>query len=611
MRKQLAVAGIALFPFIVTSAHAQVVIDWRVVGDPGNPPDPTTGFGSVPYEYRIGTYEVTNTQYAMFLNAVAASDPNALYSTSMETQLRGGIIRSGTDGSYTYAVKPNMGNKPVNFVSWYDAARMCNWITNGQGSGDTESGVYTLTSQNSISAITRDLSNPDQVFIPTEDEWYKAAYYQPAAQGGDSDDYWLYATQSNTGPTIATATATGDVANPAQDVANYLAGADWNGVNGNVTTVGSAQSVTFYGALDMNGNVVEWNETAFGTFSRGIRGGSIGSNQLSLAATARFSVNANNNFANNVGFRLAAGAPPQPLILTGSDAGIIADGDIIDYVTLADSASLNVTGGTIRDGLDIGGQRFSVRNTQMGSDATIDISGGILEGTLQITEGDRTTISGGTFEDALGVSSSTCTISGGLYRGGVTISSDAFSIAGGFYEGGVVFRGDAEGVISGFNLIEPERINAQQQSVVRMTGGLSASLSVSDDAEFTYAGGAINGFVNLTGATSTLIIEGVAFYQSGELIDFDGATELRFDTADDFFAFVPADTMGGSDQFIAETIEVTFGPGKDAGSVRAISSTTWGGEIVLRLVEPSGSFDVNVDGIVDFFDLSDLLNALP
>jgi hypothetical protein len=116
-----------------------------------------------------------------------------------------------------------MGDKPVNYTSWYDAARFSNWMTNGQGSGGTESGVYTFDGVDSISAITRDLNNPNQVFIPTEDEWYKAAYHQPAAQGGDSDDYWLYATQSNSVPTIASATSTGDVANPGPNVVELLA----------------------------------------------------------------------------------------------------------------------------------------------------------------------------------------------------------------------------------------------------------------------------------------------------------------------------------------------------------------------------------------------------
>ena len=265
-------AALLLTAAAASTVSAQVNMAWSTVGNAGNAPDPTTGFGSVGYDYRIGTYEVTNSQYAAFLNSVAASDPNGLYNTSMGANARGGITRSGSDGSYTYSVRENFGDKPVNYVSWFDAARMSNWMTNGQGSGGTESGVYTFDGVTSISGITRDLSNPNQLFLPTENEWYKAAYHQPAAQGGDADNYWLYATQSNSVPTVASATSTGDVANPGQDVVNYQQGADWNGQDGNVTTVGSAGSTSFYGAFDMNGNVWEWNETLIGSF-RGLRGG--------------------------------------------------------------------------------------------------------------------------------------------------------------------------------------------------------------------------------------------------------------------------------------------------------------------------------------------------
>jgi formylglycine-generating enzyme required for sulfatase activity len=282
-RSTLATAAAASL-FVTTSAIAQpVTIDWSTVGNAGNAPDPLNsndvpGIGVVAYEYRIGTYEVTNAQYAAFLNSVAASDPNGLYNALMGSDARGGITRSGTDGSYTYTTRPNMGDKPVNFVSWFDAARMCNWMTNGQGSGGTESGVYTLDGVDSISAITRDLSNPNQVFIPNEDEWYKAAYHQPTDQGGDTDDYWLYATQSNLVPTVASTTSIGDVANPGQDVVNYLR------LDGNVTTVGSAGSTSFYGAFDMNGNVWEWNETLLGFF-RGLRGGSFNTGESFLRSS--------------------------------------------------------------------------------------------------------------------------------------------------------------------------------------------------------------------------------------------------------------------------------------------------------------------------------------
>jgi formylglycine-generating enzyme len=316
-------------------AAAQVEIEWVTVGNAGNAADPLTGFGSVSYEYRIGKYEITNAQYAAFLNAVARSDPNGLWAGSMGSDPRGGITRSGTDGSYTYSVRPNMGNKPVNFVSWYDAARMSNWLTNGQGSGDTETGVYTLSGPNSISGITRDLRDANQVFIPTEDEWYKAAYHQPFTQGGDTDDYWLFATISNSVPTIATATVIGDVANPGANVANYNSGADWNGQDGNVTTVGSAGSTSFYSAFDMNGNVWEWNETLIGT-SRGLRGGMFSDFEFFLRSSFRFEFDPSFEFIDG-GFRLAS---PLPGPCTGDiadDFGTLgADGQVSfgDFLSL-------------------------------------------------------------------------------------------------------------------------------------------------------------------------------------------------------------------------------------------------------------------------------------
>lgn len=318
----LAAATASLFAAAAPLAQP-VTMDWSTVGNAGNAPDPTTGFGSVGYEYRIGTYEVTNSQYAAFLNTVAASDPNGLYNSLMGSNVRGGITRSGSPGSYTYSAKNNMGDKPVNYVSWYDAARMSNWVTNGQGAGGTESGVYTLTGATSISAITRDPANPDQVFITTEDEWYKAAYHQPFSQGGDNDDYWLYATQSNTVPTVASATSIGDIANPGQDVVNYDSGADWNGRNGNVTTVGSAESTTFYGAFDVNGNVWEWNEAMIDS-SRGLRGGTWINSELSLQSS--FRVNLNPAFESfDIGFRLASLIPgPGSVALLVTSSSLLA-----------------------------------------------------------------------------------------------------------------------------------------------------------------------------------------------------------------------------------------------------------------------------------------------
>ena len=289
------------------------------VGNAGNVAD-TTGFGAVAYDYRIGTTEVTNAQYAEFLNSKAASDPLGLYNPNMGSNARGGITRSGSNGSYTYAPKTNMADKPVNYVSWYDSIRFANWLNNGQGTGDTETGAYTLLGgtpapSNGLS-ITRNAGAT--WFLPSEDEWYKAAYHQPAAQGGDTDDYWLYPTGSNTAPTVATANSVGDISNPGANVANYLSGANWNSQNGNVTTVGSAgvSSNSFYGTADQGGNLWEYNEAVINGSFRGLRGGAynIGSGASDLQSSAR-NLSGPTVEGVNRGFRVAAIPEPSSVAL--------------------------------------------------------------------------------------------------------------------------------------------------------------------------------------------------------------------------------------------------------------------------------------------------------
>jgi len=128
-------------------------------------------YGGVAKNYRIGTTEVTNAQYAAFLNQKAASDPLALYNTFMGSDPLGGISQSGVSGSFTYASKTNMGDKPVNYVSWYDSIRFANRLNNGQGTGATETGAYTLlggtpTPSNGLS-ITRNVGST--WFLTSED----------------------------------------------------------------------------------------------------------------------------------------------------------------------------------------------------------------------------------------------------------------------------------------------------------------------------------------------------------------------------------------------------------------------------------------------------------
>lgn len=96
-------------------------------------------------------------------------------------------------------------------------------------------------------------------WLPTTNEWWKAAYYDPTLNSG-SGGYWNYATRSNTAPTAVTANSTGDgSAGNTGNFANWNKTANWNGsTNGNITTVGTNGGPSYYGTFDQGGSVSEW-----------------------------------------------------------------------------------------------------------------------------------------------------------------------------------------------------------------------------------------------------------------------------------------------------------------------------------------------------------------
>ncbi|WOO43447.1 SUMF1/EgtB/PvdO family nonheme iron enzyme [Rubellicoccus peritrichatus] len=281
----------------VSSAQAYVVMDSVVVGDIGNLDD-NTGHGAVDYEYHIGAHEVTNAQYAEFLNAVASTDTFNLWYSGMQSN---GIDRSGTSGSYTYSATTGASNKPVAYVGFWSAARFANWMTNGQLSGSqddttTESGMYDLNSElnpNSPS-ITRQIdfsSGGSGVAIASLDEWYKAAYYN-----GADGTYYNYPTQSDTAPN---ASAPNDTDSNSANFDNAV---------GSVTDVGSySLAQSYYGAFDMAGNLWEWNEGIYGPTERGIRGGSTGNASHALISSNDSKFEANGDYVESyIGFRITS-----------------------------------------------------------------------------------------------------------------------------------------------------------------------------------------------------------------------------------------------------------------------------------------------------------------
>ena len=216
----------------------------------------------------------------------------------------GGITRSGSSGSFTYSAIAGRENKPVNWVSFYDSLRFSNWLNNGQGSGDTETGAYTLLGGTVFpsNGLTVTRNAGANIFLTSEDEWYKAAYYDAVAAS-----YFAYPAGTNTQTVCAAPGATANTAN-------------CFGGPGDLTDVGSyTGSASPNGTFDQGGNVFEWNEAIISGSIRGLRGGSFDNFPFSLAASLRSNVDSPTSEFINVGFRVAS--LPEPgtslLVMTG------------------------------------------------------------------------------------------------------------------------------------------------------------------------------------------------------------------------------------------------------------------------------------------------------
>jgi formylglycine-generating enzyme required for sulfatase activity len=340
-RQFVIIIAIALLPSslaradVFTMPAGQTSLQFVTVGDAGNLADTSshsgnsTGQGAVAYNYRMGKYDVTLAQYTQFLNAVAATDSYSLYNAGMGAIGFSpfGISQMGSPGSYTYSVTGSVAgqdNMPVPYVSWGDAARFCNWLDNGQGTAAsvgqayalTETGAYSLNGATSnaalmaVAAPAHTGSGAAQYFIPSEDEWYKSAFYK---SGGTNAGYWTYATRSDTLPSnVLSSSSTNNV--------NYDNGG-YTDPTEYLTPVGTfASSPGPYGTFDQNGDLFQWNEANLFSVYRGVRGGAWHYDSTALPSTYR-------NFGSATsenpywGFRVASSvAVPEPgtLALLGS-----------------------------------------------------------------------------------------------------------------------------------------------------------------------------------------------------------------------------------------------------------------------------------------------------
>jgi formylglycine-generating enzyme required for sulfatase activity len=303
---------------MVSAAWAAVNIETVPVANTDNTPDTryeTPGYGAVDYEFNIGTYEVTAGQYTAFLNAVAVTDTYGLYNTDMWSSGYGCKIgRTDTGSGYSYSVAADWANRPVNYVSWGDAARFANWLHNGQPTGDqslttTEDGAYFLngaTSNAALMAVTREADW--KWAITSEDEWYKAAYHK---NDGDTGNYFDYPTASDSVPSNDLTTPDGGN-NANFDDIGYTIGIPYYR-----TEAGEFElSESPYNTFDQGGNVWEWNEAVVydvGSY-RGVRGGSFDGSDGGLQAAVRYVYDpAGESY--DVGFRVSEVPEPGTLSL--------------------------------------------------------------------------------------------------------------------------------------------------------------------------------------------------------------------------------------------------------------------------------------------------------
>ncbi|MFO0915252.1 MAG: SUMF1/EgtB/PvdO family nonheme iron enzyme [Pirellulales bacterium] len=297
----------------------QFTIDFVTVGNPGNAAD-TTGTpnpaGSVPYVYRMGKYEISRDM------VIKANSQGELGITLADMTAFGG---NGT-------------NRPAAGISWNEAVRFVNWLNTSQGFEP----AYKVSSQpddvgysantDILLWQTGDLgynaANPfrntlARYFLPSVDEWYKAAYYDPNANGG-AGGYWFYPIGSDTTPTAVSGGTAPDAAVYKQLLAQGPA------------DVNNAGSPSPYGVMGMGGNVWEWEETEVdlvndnGASFRGLRGGSWTTGPFGLQASNRGGDAPSFEF-NIIGFRVAS----LPVFVCGDfDKDLDVDSaDLVDFLS--------------------------------------------------------------------------------------------------------------------------------------------------------------------------------------------------------------------------------------------------------------------------------------
>jgi formylglycine-generating enzyme required for sulfatase activity len=285
-------------------------MEFVTIGNPGNAADSDPSAqplnaGAVGYAYGIGKFEVSRDMITKYNSNFGTANSLVI---SLEDM-------SGYGG--------NGANRPATGVSWNEAARFVNWLNTSTGGvvayNYANSTIDTnLTPWTSADSLDYDASNPyrskrAKYFLPSYNEWYKAAYYSP------SGTYYDYATGSDTAPG---AVASGTTAGTA--VYNFQSGP---------ADVTQAGGLSPYSVMGLGGNVFEWEESSFdlanssGSSNRYVRGGSWQSFPSDLSSSSRGFATAPSDSVSNYGFRVASlssdAAVPEPsMMVIGTLFGI-------------------------------------------------------------------------------------------------------------------------------------------------------------------------------------------------------------------------------------------------------------------------------------------------
>ena len=264
----------------------QFTLDFTSIGNAGNAADPLTGYGSVGYNYRIGTYDISQNQ----IDAATASG-----------------LQNVIAGRWS-------GDQPAANMTWYESAAFVNWLNTSKGfqpaynltwSGSTWSMALWTVSDSGYNSNNLYRNSLAKYFLPSENEFYKAAYGK-----SDGSAYYLYPTASNSAPTaVSSGTAAGTA------VYNQSFGQG-------PALVYQAGGASSYGSMGQGGNVYQWEESSFSgnnsapTADRVVRGGNWTTTYLPvLQSSSSFSRNNQSPGASfqDIGFRVASvAAVPEP-----------------------------------------------------------------------------------------------------------------------------------------------------------------------------------------------------------------------------------------------------------------------------------------------------------